>query len=115
MSKQFAQQVENQTILPRFSTIDLEFVKEYLYIDFDEDDMLIRLLIHSAKEMILSHTDCTMEELDLSGTASVLMLMVISDLYNNRSTSATDVKIKFSPLFAEMKNTIRGTSNGYRL
>ena len=101
--------------LPRFSSIDVEFVKEYLYVDFEDDDTLLYLLIETARELVLTETDVTWEELDGNRLASVLILMIVSDLYNSRSTTATDVKIKFSPLFLEMKNTLRGTLNGYTL
>ena len=129
MTNLFSQE-ENKPVIPRFSTIDVNFVKEYLYVDYDEDDMLIHLLIQSAKEIvneeisvdedysvmpITNFPSAERHPLDKSDIASVLVLMIVSDLYNSRSTTATDVKIKFSPLFLEMKRTLRGKMDGYRL
>lgn len=129
MSNLFSQE-ENKVAIPRFSTIDLDFVKNYLYVDYEDDDMLIQLLIQSAKEMINEVVVADEESgimpissiphsyghpLDNSELASALVLMIVSDLYNSRSTTATDVKIKFSPLFTEMKKTLRGKMGGYRL
>ena len=118
---------ENKVVIPNFSQIDLEFVKNYLYVDFEDDDMLIQLLLQSAKEMLneelneaelyetMPINSSIAHPLDKSELASALVLMIVSDLYNTRSTTATDVKIKFSPLFIEMKKTLRGKLGGYRL
>lgn len=102
--------------VPKFSTIDLQFVKDYLYVDFEDDDLLIQTFIFAIQEEILSQTGYTdIEQLDNSRLASVMLLSMVSDLYNTRSTTATDVKIKFSPLFSQLQKTLRGQNNGYRI
>lgn len=102
--------------LPSFSAVDLAFVKEYLYVDFEDDDLLIQLLIESAKENILFEVGMDeASQLDRCSIASVLLLQMVSDLYNTRSTLATDVKISQNPLFTLMIKSIRGSFKGYKL
>lgn len=107
---------KSESLIPKFSSIDLAFTKDYLYVDYDEDDMLIQLLIESAKENIMFEAGVQESaELDKSRVASVLLIQMVSDLYNTRSTLATDTKINQSPLYSQMIKSIRGSYRGYKL
>jgi len=88
-----------------FSTIDFEFVKEYLHIDWTEDDVQLGVFLEVAREFILNLAD-TQDPTDLDGKriSIILLLKVVSDFYANRSTS-TDVAV--DPLYAEMVKQIR--------
>ncbi|MBD3107176.1 phage gp6-like head-tail connector protein [Bacillus sp. AGMB 02131] len=115
MSRTFLEQA-NRGALPSFSEVNLDFVKQYLYVDFEDDDLLLQLLIESARECILFETGLKeISELDGSKIASVLVIQMVSDLYNTRSTLATDVKINQNPLYTQMIKSIRGSFKGYKL
>lgn len=103
--------------LPKFSNIDLEFVKSYLYVDYEEDNALIQLFINSSQEAILFEGGYTgASELDDSKLASVLLMAMVSDMYNSRSTTATDVKMNIHPVYQKLFSQIRGQSpRGYLL
>jgi len=101
--------------IPKFSQIDLDFTKEYLYLD-DElaDDVLVSLLLASAKEQVLFYAGVEEESiLDISNLAAILVLQLVSDNYNTRSALYTGVN--FSPIHLEMVKTLRGKFNGYKI
>ena len=65
--------------------LTLQDVKDYLHIDFDDDDRLLTHLIRVAHEYMRStiHTEYNPD----SERARMLSLIVISDLYDNRGVS----------------------------
>lgn len=62
--------------------IDIECVKGYLRIDFDDDDEYIKLLIEVAKEYI---DDAVGEYNEENARHNLILLNIISSLYENRS------------------------------
>lgn len=68
----------------KVSDIDVEFCKQYLRIDWDEDDIEINLYLESAKAYMLEHTEKTMDELDQIGFATICLLKLVSDFYHNK-------------------------------
>lgn len=65
--------------------MDLNFVKNYLKIDFDDDDELINMLISTAKEYIIN----AIGNFDESKTShKLLLLSIVANLYENRGTNA---------------------------
>jgi len=106
---------QNKIDNPKFSEIDLGFVKNYLYVDYEDDDKLITLLVESTKKSIMFEAGLTeATELDECELANTLLLMIVSDLYNSRSAQSTDTKIQFSPLYEQMMKSIRGQFYGYK-
>lgn len=68
----------------KVSDIDVPFVKQFLRIDWDEDDIELNLLLQSAKSFLLAHTERTTEELDEIQFASICLLKLTSDFYHNK-------------------------------
>lgn len=65
--------------------LTLQDVKNYLHIDFDDDDKLLTHLIGVAHEYICSAVNVKYNP--DSERAQMLSLIVISDLYDNRGIS----------------------------
>lgn len=64
------------------STLTLQQVKDFLRIDFSDDDNLLEMLINVADEYVKSAVSSTYD--DTSERAKMLSLIVIQDLYDNR-------------------------------
>lgn len=68
----------------KVSDIDVPFVKEFLRIDWDEDDIELNLELEAARAFLLDHTDKTPEELDKIKFATICLLKLTSDFYHNK-------------------------------
>lgn len=66
------------------SDIDVNFVKQFLRIDWDEDDIELNLMLEAAKAFLLEHTEKTIEELDKIKYATICVLKLTSDFYHNK-------------------------------
>lgn len=66
------------------SDIDVDFVKQFLRIDWDEDDIELNLMLEAAKAFLLEHTEKTIEELDKIKYATICVLKLTSDFYHNK-------------------------------
>lgn len=71
------------TILP--SNISVEFVKKYLRIEHDLDDIELHIYLESAKSYIQNYTSMTIEELDNHKEVIICVLMLCSHFYENKS------------------------------
>lgn len=65
---------------------NLDVVKDYLNVElmFEYDNQLIELIMEASASYILDYTQLSAEELDNHNQASVIFLMICSELYNNR-------------------------------
>lgn len=71
--------------------MDLNTVKNFLRVDFDDDDELIKLLIDVAEEYITA----AVGECDyMSARVKLLAMVIITDLYENREMSTDKVSVK---------------------
>ena len=69
----------------KLSKVDLETVKNYMSVYFDDDDDLIEgVIMPSAKGYILSVTKRTLEELDNYPEITATFLVICLHLYDNR-------------------------------
>ena len=68
---------------------NLDIVKDYLGIElmFEYDNQLIELIMEASASYVLDYTQLSVEELDNHNQASVIFLMICSELYNNRQIS----------------------------
>mgnify|MGYP004616040297 CR=1 FL=1 len=65
--------------------VTLEEVKNYLHVDFDDDDEILQSLIAAADEYLRGAVNPNYDT--MSERAKMLSLIVISDLYDNRGIS----------------------------
>lgn len=68
----------------KVSDIDVDFVKQFLRIDWEEDDIELNLLLEAAKAFILEHTGKSIEDLDEIKYATICVLKLTSDFYHNK-------------------------------
>ena len=90
----------------KFSDIDLAFVKGYMRIDVDEDDIEINLFLNAAKGHILSRYEKTEAELDSIPEMNIVCLAMVSDFYEKRFLH--DKKLEVNPMFELITNNILG-------
>lgn len=92
----------------KFSDIDLAFVKQYLRVDFDEDDIELQLFIEAAKDVVLDNSQMTIDELDSAKRANVIYLKLINDFYSNRGATSAD---KLDPIYEMLFKNLRNYTN----
>lgn len=68
----------------KFSDLDVDFCKQYLKIDWDDDDIEINLYLESAKSFVMQHSEKTEEELDEITFSTICVMKLVSDFYHNR-------------------------------
>lgn len=73
--------------------MDLATVKEYLKIDFDDDDRILEMLLGSARRYVLDAVGYQPDEAD--ERVQLLLLVLVSDWYEHREyTSSQKVSQK---------------------
>lgn len=71
----------------KLSQLDLEFVKDYLKIDYNDDDKELELYIQASFSYIKNNTRMSLEELDEKPDLIVIALQLISHFYENKVVS----------------------------
>ena len=71
--------------------MELEDIKNYLRIDGDEEDGLLRLMIDAGKEFIRSAVG---KYDDTDSTAQVLLAAVVQNMYDNRELMQSEQQVK---------------------
>lgn len=69
----------------------LEKVKEYLRVDGDDEDDLIKVMMEAAKEYIISAVGEYNED---DRTANVLFAAMVQNMYDNRELMQSDQQMK---------------------
>lgn len=88
----------------KITEIDLIFVKNYLKIDYEDDDQLLNLMIISAKSYIQSYLNKKFEEFEeIPSEFSIACLALVSHWYERREiqsekASKDELKYIFSGL-----------------
>ena len=69
----------------KLSQLDLDFVKEYLKVDFSDDDKELELYVQASISYIKNNTKLSVEELDEIPDLTVVALQLIAHFYDNKS------------------------------
>ena len=69
----------------KLSQLDLDFVKEYLKVDFSDDDKELELYIQASISYIKNNTKLSVEELDEIPDLTVVAIQLIAHFYDNKS------------------------------
>lgn len=85
--------------------IDLAKAKEYLRIDEEDEDSLIEMLIEFSKEEIENATGVNFDSGGSSRTYELAQLIIITDRYENRSSSDQEFKANniLSSLYTKLR------------
>ena len=81
------------------SDIDLDFTKQYLRQDSDDDDRIIQMMIDSSKSYVANYTGLTVDELEEHEDVCLAVLLLIAEFYDNRTIAIND---KLNLRFNEM-------------
>lgn len=77
----------------KISEVELEMVKTYLHLDSTEEDLLLGLIMDSAKGYMKSYTGIlTNEDLDLKTDLTITYLALIEEMFTNRSYTVQNGK-----------------------
>lgn len=87
----------------KINDITVNDLKNYLNIMHDEDNALIQSILHGAKSYIRSYTGLSTEELDEYEDLSIVLYVIASESYDNRSMQI-DKTAKANPLIENMLN-----------
>lgn len=80
----------------KVSELTLDLVKQYLRIDGDDDNILVNLLLESAKAYASGYMGCTIEDMDQWPDVTIAILAMIADTYEVRQFTTSVVST--SPL-----------------
>ena len=76
------------TVSPNFkavtSTIDLDEMKQYLRVDFDDDDALIESLIENSKQLCADIARLSVDELSAIPSSKIAVMYAVAYLYEHR-------------------------------
>lgn len=73
----------------KFEDIDLDFVKEYLRVDYDDDDTMILLMMESAKSFIRNTLNINLETIkeeqgEIPSEFNIPFLTIVNHWYDRR-------------------------------
>lgn len=78
----------------KLSQIDLNLVKDYLQIDYDDDDLQLQLMIQAAQNYIVKSAKTDIEYLDRQPDLVIACLQIVSHFYENKGiVTLTNTKI----------------------
>ncbi|MGL5717397.1 MAG: head-tail connector protein [Paraclostridium sp.] len=85
--------------------IELAKAKEYLRIDEEDEDSLVEMLIEFSKEEIENSTGVSFDSGGSSRTYELAQLIIITDRYENRSSSDQEFKANniLSSLYTKLR------------
>lgn len=68
----------------KFNEIDVDSLKGYLHIDFNDDDIVLKLIIDSVKAYVRGYTSLDDGKLDEYEDISIAVLVLCNELYENK-------------------------------
>lgn len=90
----------------KFSDIDLDFCKDYLRIDYEDDDVELNLYLISAKAYVCEHSEKSVGELDNIAYAPICVIKLVADMYSNKNATVGN-SVKQDLFFEMLMNKIR--------
>jgi len=91
----------------KITDLDLDFVKNYLRIDHDEDDNLLSLMIVSAKNFIQSYLNIKFSEMEeIPDEFTIAALALIAHWYENREIQ-TNIQGELKYIFSGILDIYR--------
>lgn len=72
----------------KYGEITIDTVKEYLRIDDNSEDNILKVILMSSKLMIKGYTGLSMDQLDQHEDLAIVVLVLCAELYDNRQFTA---------------------------
>lgn len=76
----------------KISQITKQDIKNYTHIDYDDDDMLLDLIMEGVKSYIIAHTGLKEEAVDEKDDLAILYMILCSEMYSNRQMTVDNDK-----------------------
>lgn len=80
----------------KLSQLNLDFVKDYLKIDYDDDDKELQFYIAAAQSYLINQLNINIEEIDTKPDIIIAALLIIAHFYENKTAINTGTKINNS-------------------
>ena len=93
----------------KLSQLDLDFVKDYLKIDYEDDDKELGLYIQASITYIKNNTRLSGEEIDEKPDLIIIALQLISHFYENKTATvkqATNIDKMFYSILSLYKECL---------
>lgn len=88
--------------MPNNIEFNLEFVKDYFKIDYDEEDEMLEEIIEMADSYISTYTDMTIEQAHEHKEVGYAFLLLVDYMYNQRTVVIDPNKI--NPMLDKILN-----------
>lgn len=80
----------------KLSQLDLDFVKDYLKIDYNDDDNELQFYITATQSYIINQLNLDIEEIDTKPDIVIAALLIIAHFYENKTAINTGLKVNNS-------------------
>ena len=87
--------------------LNLDKVKNYLKVDFNDDDVIIETYINATEKFIKTLCEKDEFEEDKQELAEIYMLAVISELYNSRNLTVDKAEQRVRTIMQSLLNQLR--------
>ena len=87
--------------------LNLDKVKNYLKVDFDDDDIIIETYIIATEKFLKTLCEKDEFEEDKQELAEIYMLAVISELYNSRNLTVDKAEQRVRTIMQSLLNQLR--------
>ena len=87
--------------------LNLDKVKNYLKVDFDDDDAIIETYIIATEKFLKTLCEKDEFEEDKQELAEIYMLAVISELYNSRNLTVDKAEQRVRTIMQSILNQLR--------
>jgi len=77
----------------KISEVSIENIKNYLRINTNSDDVIIDAILVASKSYLISYTGLTVEVLDTKEDITIALMVLCSDLYENRAMTVQNDKV----------------------
>lgn len=83
----------------KFSEVNVQDLKQYSRVDYNDDDRLFETILEGAKNHIRIYTGLADEKLDTLPDSVIALLIISNEMYDNREGTRNDNKsVKFNEL-----------------
>ena len=87
--------------------LNLDKVKNYLKVDFDDDDIIIETYIIATEKFLKKLCEKNEFEEDKQELAEIYMLAVINELYNSRNLTVDKAEQRVRTIMQSLLNQLR--------
>lgn len=77
----------------KVSELKLDTIKNYLRVDSNEDDVLLKMLLDASIQYCVSYMGCTKQDLDKYPDVTIVILALISDSYEVRQFTTSTITL----------------------